>query len=288
MELTNRNPNLTPEPTLEELIEFTNKINAEGTITVEKRQAWDLGLAYSTLYEMIKNNASFSEDTIKSFHAIITKNSPNLPQKYKGKYSYSRKVLVGSKWECKPFAPAETIDARMHKLAERYAEFMKYKPEDPTQIYKVVNNACDIMVDLIDIHPFSDGNGRTSRLLADGILISGGLYPMPHWLNPEIKNLSKAKQQFGMMMEYACRGDYRMLLHFMVKQQRAAIESEFEEIEKDPQALEYEAGPSYIEEKVLIYDTLTEYQIILGNNLVKNPPERLKLKLEEGQSISLG
>ncbi|OIP57597.1 MAG: hypothetical protein AUK12_02855 [Candidatus Levybacteria bacterium CG2_30_37_29] len=267
------------EPTPDELAEFAKKLNADGEVTVEKRQAWDLVDTYGHLQDLIDKDAPFGEGTIKLFQAMITNNNPKIESRYKGKYSYSRKKIVGGgNWECKPFAEPDTIDARMQRLAKQYESYMKFKPEDPELTYKVIEHAAEMMVDLIDIHPFSDGNGRTSRLMADGILISDGLYPMPHWLNPETEDSHIRRQQFGIMMEYACRGDFRLILRFMTQQQRLAIEQEFDAIEANTQATIEATTSGYRNERTLAYDNLTEYQLAISKSLLEKPPMILPLK----------
>lgn len=230
---------------------------------------------------LLNTGGSFNEETIKKFQAMITAISPNLPRQFKGEYSFSSKTILGRKWQSKPFASPETYPERMRRLSKCFSEYIKFVPEDPTQIYKVIEHSAEVMVDLVDIHPFSDGNGRTSRLLADAILTAGGLYPMPHWLEQDDeRTVPSKKRRFGLMMEYACRGDYRLLLQFMTEQQRLAIESEFDAIEASSQASVEAASSGYRHERIMTYDTLTQYQFALTESLTKSPPERLPSKLE--------
>jgi hypothetical protein len=182
---------------------------------------------------------------------------------------------MGVSWECKPFAHPDTIDSRMKRLAHYLDNYMRYKPEDPTQIYRVIDHAAEIMVDLVDIHPFSDGNGRVSRLLADGILISGGLNPMPQWLNPNIEDVHKKRQNFAMIMEHACRGYFPFLLKFMVGQQRQKLENELDVIENSTQARIEAESSGYWQDRIVEYDTLTDYELILSNEIINNPPSEL-------------
>jgi len=193
----------TTNPTLEEAKAFVDRLNADGEVTPAKRQGWDLVSAYSVLDDKMGQGSPFDEQTIKDFQGLITRHSPQLQMAERGNYSYVPKEILGVAWKCKSFADPSDIDPRMKRLAHYLDAYMKFKPEDPSQAHKVIDHAAEIMVDFIDIHPFADGNGRTSRLLADGILIYGGLYPMPHWLNPNTPDSSKSKQNFNMMMEYA-------------------------------------------------------------------------------------
>jgi hypothetical protein len=279
-------PNKPQNLTLEQAALFTNKLNAEGEVTREKRQGWDIVEAYSKLHDMIDTGARFNEGSVKDFQSTITRNSPNLLRIQKGRYSYNPKKIKDTSWECKPFASPETIDARMKRLVQYLENYMKYKPEEPSQTYKVVEHAAEIMVDLIDIHPFSDGNGRTSRLLADGILISGGLNPMSEWLDPNKGTLNKRKQDFGMKMEYACRGYFPLILKFMAGRQRAKLEEAIVVIETNTQARVEAQESGELEEIIAKYDNLTDYELILTNEILTNPPPKLPM-IKENPNLTL-
>jgi cell filamentation protein, protein adenylyltransferase len=63
------------------------------------------------------------------------------------------------------FAPSARIDALMAKLECDFLD--KYTPCNYSNIDELANALGVVHVELILIHPFREGNGRTARLLAD-------------------------------------------------------------------------------------------------------------------------
>ena len=63
------------------------------------------------------------------------------------------------------FPPADAIDKLVHDVLHRY-----YHPisRDP------ILAAADLFIDLINIHPFQDGNGRLCRMILSHVLIQDG------------------------------------------------------------------------------------------------------------------
>lgn len=267
------------QPTLEELAAFAEQLNANGEVTVAKRQAWDLVTAYDVMHGMLNSGASIDEKAIKELQGIITDNTPHISRSQKGRFSYSsEKTIVNIPWELKPFSDGNQIDSRMQALTGKLGGYIKFKPEDPKQTYSVIDHAARIMIDLVDIHPFADGNGRTSRLLADAVLQAGGLYPMPHWVNPRIEDRNEGRMDFFSMVERARRGYYPSILKFMVQQQRHALESELTAIEINPIILSDARTAEYWDDRIGAYDMLTGYQANLNSVIQHNPPIPLPAK----------
>ena len=69
------------------------------------------------------------------------------------------------------FPPADTIDRLVDDTVYCY-----YHPTSRDPILATV----DLFIDLIDIHPFDDGNGRLCRMILSNVLIQDGCYvPFP-------------------------------------------------------------------------------------------------------------
>lgn len=240
-----------------ELQTFTARLNAEGNVTPEKRQQWDLASAYDqmqdSLFPAVKD---ITVDDITSLHGILAHNSPVLHADQKGRFSYNPKILVNMEWDVKPFCPPDEMDARIKKYLAFYNDARRFRPESPLQYPRVIENALRAMVDFVDIHPFADGNGRMSRLLADSILIQGGLHQMPHWLPQTEGNLKDRRRLFFLMVENARRGKDALLLHFMVDQQQQAIERELGVLEEVSQTREEAASLEYLEDRQAIRKVL--------------------------------
>ena len=71
------------------------------------------------------------------------------------------------------FPPGDTIGRLVDDAPYRY-----YHPDDTT--IDLILAAANLFLDLINIHPFEDGNGRLCRMILSQVLIQDGCYgPFP-------------------------------------------------------------------------------------------------------------
>ena len=127
---------------------------------IEERETLN---AYNALRYVIQEKAAgdiccVSEDMIKKLHAILTdglNQNDNIP----GQYRY-QKIKVGHNFEGERF---ENIPAQMKA-------FISYINSEEVIGWGELIRAVLAHFYLVTIHPFSDGNGRTSRMLEDCIL----------------------------------------------------------------------------------------------------------------------
>lgn len=61
-------------------------------------------------------------------------------------------------------------------LTEKMAQLMDWYSSDVHQLH-LIERAANVHVDFVRIHPFIDGNGRTSRLLMNLVLFKAGYPP---------------------------------------------------------------------------------------------------------------
>jgi len=118
--------------------------------------------------DKLKEKELTNADILK-LHKIITKDTLEYPED-EGKYRYGNKyVIVGNKHTgeitFKP-PPTKEVPALMNNL-------IKWLNQDHKNINPVIQ-AGVIHYEFVRIHPFIDGNGRTSRALATLILIRRG------------------------------------------------------------------------------------------------------------------
>ena len=85
---------------------------------------------------------------------------------------YRQNILNGKEKIWKNTAKPEKIPEMMRELNIRYNELLKLEDEK-----EYMREAVKLYRDFIQIHPFSDGNGRTSRYLLDYMLIQRGITP---------------------------------------------------------------------------------------------------------------
>ena len=123
--------------------------------------------------DIIKDNESLSERQIKNIHHLILK---GIDDENAGRYRKEKVVISGA--EHTPPDPFIVPD-KMEALINWYYE--------DGQKMHTVERASRLHTDLVKIHPFIDGNGRTARVLLNFELIKDG-YPIVI-----IKNEDRAK-----------------------------------------------------------------------------------------------
>jgi len=113
---------------------------------------------------MVEKNELLSEYTIKSLHALILK---NIDDKNAGNYRNINVLISGA-----THRPPTNIEVP----SQMEAFINWYKTE--AQTLHPIERACRVHVDFVGIHPFVDGNGRTSRLLMNFELMKSGFPPV--------------------------------------------------------------------------------------------------------------
>ncbi len=112
--------------------------------------------------EIIKlsQNATFTAADIKLLHKLFYEKIDN---EKAGKYRTSQVIITGSDVELpKP----EELDEKMH-------EFILQLPKLKAELHPV-EYAAMVHIIFVNIHPFTDGNGRVARLLMNLALLQSG------------------------------------------------------------------------------------------------------------------
>lgn len=112
--------------------------------------------------EIATSNETISERTIKDLHYLILK---SIETPHAGAYRKSEVRISGSKHE-----PPAFFDVPF-----KMQELIAYWQTHQNNLHPVIL-AADLHQILVGIHPFIDGNGRTSRLLMNLILLQNGYY----------------------------------------------------------------------------------------------------------------
>ena len=123
--------------------------------------------------DLIANKEKLSEWNIKNIHALILKEINNTSA---GKYRRENVVISG----------AEHIPPKHYEVGDLMQKLMVEYQNEWKGFHPVVR-ATLIHGEFVKIHPFIDGNGRTSRLLLNFELMKNGYPPII------IKNEERAK-----------------------------------------------------------------------------------------------
>lgn len=143
------------------IIENKNKSSHERN-ALEVRNYYN-ALIY--LNEKAENDNTITEELIKEIHNLVSGKHLN----YKCKYRDGQNVVTNSTTGRIVYMPPEAKDVKI-LIREMIDKFNSEEMKDiPLPI-----KAAIIAYEFVTIHPFWDGNGRTSRLLATYILKSNG------------------------------------------------------------------------------------------------------------------
>ncbi len=113
--------------------------------------------------DIIKNNEGLSERQIKNINNLILK---GIDDENAGRYRKERVVISG----------AEYIPPDPLRVQEQMEKLLEWYYGDGIKLH-AVERAAVLHTDLVKIHPFIDGNGRTARILLNFELMKNG-YPI--------------------------------------------------------------------------------------------------------------
>ena len=115
------------------------------------------------LDDLIKDKEPMTEWNIKNIHQLVLKDIDN---ENVGKYRDENVRIMGANHIPPDYL---IIPELMEELILRYEDWKKYHP---------IIRAALIHGELVKIHPFVDGNGRTSRLVMNLSLMNDGYVPV--------------------------------------------------------------------------------------------------------------
>lgn len=120
--------------------------------------------AITYVEEIVKKEEPLSEWQIKNLHRLVLK---GIDDDYAGVYRDQQVLIAGAKHT----PPAHYL------IQEKMEQMMKWYNEEALQLHPVVRGAM-LHAIFVGIHPFIDGNGRTSRLLLNLELMKDGYPPV--------------------------------------------------------------------------------------------------------------
>jgi Fic family protein len=139
-------------------------------------------VGYKELLENVFNsfeNIKFSESTIKHFHKELLKYSDK-DQKHLGEYKFGDNSVVAKDKDGKvvgiifePTKPPLTPKEMQELLAWTEEAFSE-------KIFHPLLVIANFIMEFLAIHPFQDGNGRTSRVLTNFLMLKYGYDYMPY------------------------------------------------------------------------------------------------------------
>lgn len=186
-----------------------HQLNKRDIDILEERGLWKASsFLHKIVKRVIRKNAPLRVRYIVEDHRIIftTANQTGMAGKYR-KDNPELKRMDGSllklkHWRDVPNAMSE-LDFELRDATKNTKQL-----KTPEEYYKVINSAVILSHHLACIHPFENGNGRSSRLLLNAILLRAGL--------PEIA-IKKKKSQYLRAMLQADKSDFSMLENMVMR-----------------------------------------------------------------------
>lgn len=114
-----------------------------------------------------KKEVEISEEVLKKIHSMTTYRI--LPEEERGKYRRVQVVIKNSKTDEVSFRPPPHVE-----IPYQIEEFFEWLDSDSGKLHHSILRAGIAHYELVRIHPFTDGNGRTARALAMLILYAEG------------------------------------------------------------------------------------------------------------------
>jgi Fic family protein len=122
------------------------------------------GKAYDYMFSLI-NNRNITEENILYCHELFSKNIPGFVSP--GEYRKIEVLISGSK---KRLPKAVNVPIKMQ-------EFIEWANKARNNLHPVLF-AAEVHLKLVNIHPFTDGNGRVSRLVMNTFLYQDKYFPV--------------------------------------------------------------------------------------------------------------
>jgi len=127
--------------------------------------------------KMGKGELSFSEKRIKEIHKIIMYEDDPEKQKLVGEWKNDTNEIINYKGEKITFCHPDIVQQEVHKTLNAINSSLERVNRGTNNVHPVIL-AAQFHIDFITIHPFYDGNGRTTRILTNIILIACGYPPI--------------------------------------------------------------------------------------------------------------
>lgn len=150
--------------------------------------------AFSKILELIETNSDLDEKKVLDIHRTIL---IGLDDTNAGFYRNCRVRISGS----------NTILPNPLKVPELMEDFYKWLNED---LEKEPFTAIMAHLKFVSIHPFTDGNGRTARLLMNAILLKYGYAPI-------IVRLTDRKKYLNAIENYQTKNNEETYIKFMLR-----------------------------------------------------------------------
>ncbi len=175
-----------------------NKLAITDARALEHAENQALISAYDQAALSYTETHAFTSDDVRNLHRIFLGDIFD----WAGEYRNIDISSPGIRW-----CHARFIDAEMAKFNGRLAKLTPFSPDMSRE--EILSRSAEIHGELIMIHPFREGNGRTGRLLGDLLLMQAETLPMEL---TELDDTEIREEYFAAIRDVWTRADYTRLI----------------------------------------------------------------------------
>jgi len=184
--------------TLKETFLVINEgLTVKGKPLKDHLEAKDHYLTLNYLYDLVENGRqhTLSEHLIRSMHQLIMQETD---REYAGVYRNANVIISGA-----DYTPPDALDVT-HKMKE----FMNWIKNNRNNFH-IIEFSALVHHKLVYIHPFFDGNGRTSRIIMNLLLMQRGF--------PIVIILKNDRKKYYNVLSQADKENYKPLIQFIAQ-----------------------------------------------------------------------
>jgi Uncharacterized conserved protein len=213
---------------LENQVLFDEGISIKGKNMREQLMNLDLKNAYERSMKMAESHLNYSIDMLKELAALVMKNTGAEYNTIFGNFDASkgdlRLVGVTAGVGGRSYMDFRKVPDRLQKLCDKINE-CRNKLLNNGSIIEKYNVSFDAHLDLVTIHPWVDGNGRTSRMVMNQLQYEMGLVP--------VKIIKEDRVEYIEALEASREEDsYEPFRRFMYEEHIRNLENELAEYKK--------------------------------------------------------
>ena len=167
------------------------RMSAGSSFSLEEQETVNLINAYESLLEKIKSEERTSDygllevGLLKETHRLILQNIPQPGGLTKPGEMSNKPRVTEFKGEIYHYANPDDMESTVINLLDKY-NFLydscikeKGGPNEDIDVYSLLKTCSWFLFELLDLHPFSDGNGRLCRILSSYCLSKLNPFPTP-------------------------------------------------------------------------------------------------------------
>lgn len=184
-------------------------ITISGKSVSEHLEAINHSEAIELMYDFVDQKEPFSQRNLLTLHALILR---GINRENAGKYRGVNVRILG----------AEHIPPEPYLVPKLMEDYFQFYDKYARAIHPVIL-AAEMHERLVTIHPFIDGNGRTSRLVMNLILLKGG-FPIAVLKGDQTSRL----KYFQALEAVQVHGDPEPFHHLVIHRLKSSLEEHIE------------------------------------------------------------